>query len=174
MNESIRTLYEIHGVKNYYECHGNSYANPHKKYIQTLLNDLNCDSFITGIDFACGDGLVSQTLPDIKWVGVDPYLSNRYHIITNNKCIDSSMEDVAMGKCILPKVDVVVCSYCVDIFEKSYMSSFLWQLSLISNTLVIIRGNKKKLASNWWNLTNFMVEGKSCMSIYRVAHNIIM
>jgi hypothetical protein len=172
--DSIRSLYETHGVTCYYKHHGNDYTNPHKTHIQTLLCGLNCDNFKTGIDFACGDGLVSQTLPDVKWVGVDPYLGSRYHILTSNDFMVSSMEEVAVGSCVLPKVDVVVCSYCFDIFEKSYLNSFLWQLSLISNTLIIIRGNKKKLASNWWNLTDFVINGKSCMTIYGVAHNNIM
>ncbi len=170
--ESIRSMYERHGVSGYYALHRDSYVNPHGRDVESLLlNAIDVSNFKHGIDFSCGDGLVSRTLSGIKWVGVDPYMGERYTALTGNECIRSSMEDVTRGVVALPRVDVIVCSYCFDIFEKSYMEMFLWRLSQCSDVLVVIRGNKKVVGSKWWDVSYAKNKGRSNAVVYKVKRH---
>lgn len=159
-------MYDQHGVKNYYENHANEYFNPHAEDVKILLNRLDCYGIFSGIDFSCGDGLVSSHLHKLAWTGVDPYLNTRYTDITGNRCVRATMEEVSKSMVLLPIVDVVVCSYCIDIFEKSYMKNFLWHLSEISDKLVVIRSNKKVIDSICWELQDYEVSGRSHMTVY--------
>ena len=164
--DSIREKYSKYGVKEYYEKFGNEYSNPHDTNVMQLLGQIESRRYKTGIDFSCGDGLVSICLDSIRWIGVDPFLAKRYSAVTGNPVIECSMEQVSTGTTQLPVVDLVVCSYCFDIFERSYIDLFLWRLSLICDTLVVIRANKKVLESNWWHIDSTFKRGRSVMCIY--------
>lgn len=163
---SIREMYEKYGVQEYYKHHSDDYENPHADDVRSLLSMLDCSDIHTGIDFACGTGLVSSHLENIVWYGIDPYMSQKYAQITGNMSITGSMEQVSNGEVYVPIVDVIVCSYCFDIFEKSYMNKFLWRLSEWAQQLVVIRSNKKVVDSICWELVDTKIMGKSHMTIY--------
>lgn len=163
----IREQYKRHGVLGYYNLFSDQYHNPHSDNVVALLDAFDFTNFKVGLDFSCGDGLVSKTLPDIDWVGVDPFMGDRYESETGNKCISASMEQIVMGEVSIPNVDVIVCSYCLDIFEKSYIEMLLYRFHVSSNALITIRPNNKVLRSQWWELDKFVRMDKSRMSIYK-------
>lgn len=148
---SIRAQYEQHGVSGYYSEFSATYENPHQEFVRMLLNRVRDSRWQTGIDFSCGAGLVTQTWRSIDFVGVDPFMAERYEAETGRPCLVGSAEDVVNGKIKLPVSDVIVCSYAMDLIPKSYMMALGWLFAEAAENLVVLRPNKKILEHPAWN-----------------------
>lgn len=156
MTTAIRNEYTQMGVGNYYLQHANTYENPHSAFAIDCFNQLWKPQFTSVLDLACGDGLISKHLKASQFkgaiVGCDKYLSDRYTKETGNLCHVFSFEDIANGQHTLPKVDVVVISYALDLIEKSYLNNFMFALSLITDHLIVIRPNNHKVEHFSWSV----------------------
>lgn len=170
MTLSIRKEYETLGVDNYYSDHAETYHNPHASFALTCLDQLWKPSFKSVLDFACGDGLVSKHLAKTKQVnsvvGCDKFLFSRYQRETHNQCFAYSFEDIANGNFEMPKVDVIVLSYAIDLVEASYLSTMLYGLSTIADNLIIIRPNNHVVEHFAWQLEQSVKVEKSRGMLY--------
>lgn len=146
---SIRAQYERHGVAGYYAEHAAEYVNPHAQAVRELLSKIWDDRWRTGLDFAAGAGLVTVCCDKTEFIGVEPYLAERYTQETGRPCLRVSAQDVAAGA-QLPECDVIVISYALDLIPKTYLPALLWEFARVANSLVIIRPNSKVLDHPAW------------------------
>lgn len=170
MTLSIRKEYETLGVDTYYSDNAETYHNPHANFALNCLDRLWKKDFISVLDFACGDGLVSKHLAKNKAVrsvvGCDKFLFSRYQRETRNECFQYSFEDVALGLFELPKVDVVVFSYAIDIVEQSYLNNLLYSLSTIADNMIVIRPNNHVVEHFSWSVSESVKVEKSRGILY--------
>lgn len=149
---SIRAQYEQHGVAGYYAEHAGSYANPHAHAVVSLLHQVWDERWTSGIDLACGDGLVTKTKGNVcEFIGIDPYLNDRYTQETGRACIRASAQHIVGGTVCLPKAKVIVCSYAFDLIPQSFTHDLLWRLADAADNLVVIRPNKKVIDHLMWS-----------------------
>lgn len=171
MTLSIRKEYDAFGVDTYYSNHAETYHNPHALFALKCIESLWLDDFKTVLDFACGDGLVSKYLSKAKniqsVVGCDKFMFERYERETHNQCFQYSFEDIANGKFELPKVDVIVFSYAIDLVESSYLNTLLYGLSTVADNLIIIRPNGHVVDHFAWKLENSVKVEKSRGMLYQ-------
>lgn len=173
MTTAIRNEYTQMGVGNYYLQNADTYENPHSNFAINCLNQLWNPAFSTVLDLACGDGLISKHLKNSQFkgtiVGCDKYLSARYMKETGNHCHSFSFEEIANGQHDLPKVDVIVISYALDLIEKSYLNTFMFALSLISDNLIVIRPNNHKVDHFAWTVAQGSRSEKARGVLYKTV-----
>lgn len=140
----IYNEYALHGVDEYYKKYAKDYYNPHEGKINEILDDVVLVNYLCSynkiLDFACGDGLVSQKIKsknkNIVVKGSDPYFNNKY-------CdYNFSFDDIICGK-LLEKFDVVICSYAYHLLSPNKRYDFLTQLAIIAKIFIIISPSKK-------------------------------
>lgn len=167
---SIRSCYEELGVDGYYKSHADAYVNPHSAGVVWLLRSMNVDDITTGLDFGCGDGLVTKTLTSVAFTGFDPYMGSRYEHETGRPCIRASASDLASGQVELPSVDLIVCSYVIDILPESLLPNLLWQFSRIGKKLVTLRPNRHRLDSPHWSLESIRKIDKTVLAMHNLIY----
>lgn len=171
MSLSIRKEYETLGVDNYYIENAESYHNPHAIFALQCIEKLWTESFKNVLDFACGDGLASKYLRKNKNVdsiiGCDKFMFSRYERETKNQCFRFSFEDIANGNFELPKVDVIVFSYAIDLVKASYLNNLLYNLSNVSDNLIVVRPNNHTVEHFSWKLEQFVKVEKSRGMLYK-------
>jgi len=166
----IRNMYSTYGVKDYYENHSNEYSNPHEKYIQTLLEQVNIKGDV--LDLSCGDGAASLAISDCKVIGCDPYLYEQYELRTGNPCLRFSFDDIINGALQDMKFNSIICSFALHLCEKSKLNTLLYQLSRISNELIIITPHKRpEVNSSFWKLNSIIKENKVTLKKYESLYN---
>ena len=180
MNEyfdtSIRSNYELLGVEDFYNKIGGEYKNPHIDDIERCIKrciSYGFDKFDNVLDLASGTGEVTTILnklgyKDINIIGCDPYLFREYELNTNKKCLKYSFEDIQKGLLNNLLFDTIICSYALHLAEESILPELFWNLSLISNILIVISPNNKPVLkdNNGWELDKYFKEGKSKCRIY--------
>lgn len=170
MTLSIRKEYETLGVDTYYSDHAETYHNPHAAFALNCLDQLWEKDFKSVLDFACGDGLISKHLAKTQSVdsvvGCDKFLFSRYIKETHNECFQYSFEDIANGNFEMPKVDVIVFSYAIDLVESSYLNTMLYGLSTVAENLIVIRPNNHVVEHFAWTLSNSVKVEKSRGMLY--------
>lgn len=171
--ESVRKGYEKLGVDNYYKIHSNDYVNPHFEIIKNLLEDyLKTNNIGNNIlDLCCGSGEVTTILKSFderyQIVGLDPYLYNTYHKNTNNECLSFDFKDIVCGKLKQHRYDTIICSFAMHLCEESMLNSLLYQLSLVTNNLIIITPHKRPDIHNWFVLKNEYTKDRVRLRIYK-------
>lgn len=170
MTLSIRKEYETLGVDTYYSDHAETYHNPHAVFALNCLDQLWKKDFKSVLDFACGDGLVSKHLAKTQCVdgivGCDKFMFSRYIKETHNECFQYSFEDISNGAFELPKVDVIVFSYAIDLVGSSYLNTMLYGLSTVSDNLIVIRPNNHVVDHFAWSLHKTVKTEKSRGMLY--------
>lgn len=155
----IRDNYVNQTVEGYYLSNSHSYVNPHyniiKENLVSFIEDSNI-SFFNMLDLCCGSGEVSKILTNSVNVGCDPYMHTRYINETNNKCYSYNFKDIAIGK-LTERFDLIVCSFALHLCEKSLLHNVLYNLSLISDNLIIVSPNKNPIIDKYWVLTNSII-----------------
>jgi SAM-dependent methyltransferase len=156
---SIRNNYSNQTVEGYYNSNSHSYINPHygiiKENLIKFIEDCNI-SFITTLDLCCGSGEISKILVNSVNTGCDPYLYQRYIKETNNKCYKFDFKDIANNK-LIGKFDLIVCSFALHLCNKSLLPNVLYNLSCISDKLLVISPNKNPTIDKYWNLSNSII-----------------
>lgn len=66
----------------------------------------------------------------------------------------------------MPKVDVIVLSYAIDLVESSYLSTMLYGLSTIADHLIVIRPNNHVVEHFAWQLSKTVKVEKSRGMLY--------
>lgn len=176
--DAIRTEYEDMGVEDFYKKKGNEYINPHLGDIEKSVRRIDHNSFVdmsNVLDLACGTGEVTNILNDLDYYnieGVDLYLCNEYEKNTEYKCTELSFQDIQQGKLKDKKYSTIFCSYALHLADKSILHDLLWELSLISDYLVIISPTKKpEISEDSWELEHSFIEGKSKVRIFYSKNN---
>jgi hypothetical protein len=170
---AIRTEYEDMGVEDFYKKKGDEYYNPHLQYIKESIKKIVYDNIIDlskVLDLATGTGEVTNILNELGFYNIeatDPYLYKEYEDNTGYKCMKYSFQDIQQGKLRDKKYSSIICSYGLHLANKSILHDLFWELSMISEYLVIISPNKRPDVSNdSWVLDNEFTIGKSKIRIY--------
>jgi len=170
---AIRTEYEELGVEDFYKKKGNEYKNPHlediKKSIKTIVDSGKVDlSYV--LDLAAGTGEVTNILNDLGYYDIeatDPYLFKEYEESTGYRCMKFSFQDIQQGKLRNKKYSTIICSYALHLADKSILHGVFWELSMISDYLVIISPNKSPIVNeDSWELDYEFRIGKNKNRIY--------
>lgn len=167
----ITNQYRKIGVDKYYEDFSFEYENPHKGNVISCLEKIYDKKWSNILDLACGDGLISKWIKfynqDAEIIGCDKFMHDRYQKETGNFCYQHSFEDIANHKVSFDThFDVIICSYAIDLVPSSYMAKLLWELSNISNNLLLIRPNNHLIESYEWTLSNKIKVEKSRATLY--------
>lgn len=171
--DSVRNGYEKFGVENYYKLHSKDYKNPHRSIIEKILSDTRCNQYIKGnvLDLCCGSGEVTKILKSRglcnECIGCDPYTYDLYKEETGCQCLQYSFKDIALGVLSSEDYSVIVCSFALHLCESSMLDTVLYQLSRISDILIIITPHKRPEIRNYWNLVDEFVVDRVRCRIYK-------
>ena len=117
-----------------------------------------------------GTGEITNILNDLGYyniTGLDLYLCKEYEDNTGYKCMEMSFDDIQQGKLQDKKYTTIICSYALHLADKSILHDLLWELSLISEYLVILSPTKKpEISDDSWELIYSFTNGKSKNRIY--------
>jgi len=166
--KSVREGYINHGIELYYKTQ--DYNNPHARIIEnhmTLVSDKLDMSNV--LDLACGDGLVS-TLCCVRLgrvTGCDPYLYQSYKEKTGNECYDYTFQDIANGSLSHERYSSIICSFAMHLCEKSVLPNLLYQLAVMSDTLVIVSPHKRPEVNQYWELSDELYMDKVRTRIFK-------
>jgi len=170
---AIRTEYEDMGVEDFYKKKGNEYKNPHLEYIKESIKKIVDSGEVdlsNVLDLAAGTGEVTSVLNDLGYYDIeatDPYLFKEYEDNTGYKCMKYSFQDIQQGKLSDKKYTAVICSYALHLADKSILHDLFWELSMISDYLIIISPNKRpEVSEDSWELIKEFVNVKSKIRIY--------
>jgi SAM-dependent methyltransferase len=165
--KKITEIYRSVGVQEYYKTVGSEYVNPHKDFVYNCLDELNCTSSGTVLDLACGTGDVSKYFNPVSCVGSDKFLYKEYQTITGNNCYQYSFEDIAdFNFDIKENIDLIVCSYAIDLVPSTYLNKLLYSLSTISTRMILIRPNSHIVPEQYWRVVQKVKHGKSRGVLY--------
>jgi len=165
---SIRSQYESHGVKLFYQEYFNEYKNPHEPIIHKIIeivDDQWTVNFSNCLDLACGTGEITKILLKLGYENIDAcdaYSSEYYEKNVNRKCKVLSFDDIIHGKMDDMQYSIIICSFALHLLETSKLAIFLYKLSQISDQLLILSPHKKPIIKEeWgWSLINEMVLDK--------------
>jgi hypothetical protein len=174
---AIRTEYETHGVRAYYEQQGAHYRNPHEAALARALAaavrawqpDLS-----QVLDLACGSGEATLTLRALgagATHGVDPYTGRAYLERTGQPAEPLSFEAVAAGALAGRHYSLIVCSYALHLLAPSRLPQLAYALSLLAPGLLVLTPHKHPtLRPEWgWGLVGEMVVERVRVRFYRSA-----
>lgn len=139
----IRNEYEKFGVDNYYKDFSEEYENPHFETIKELLNKISIEGSV--LDLCCGSGEVTKILSINNIVGCDPYMYEVYYKKTGKKSFKFNFKEIAEGALYGTYFDTVICSFALHLCELSLLEKVLYQLSIITNELIVISPHKRPI-----------------------------
>ncbi len=174
----IRQEYEQHSVRGFYESFGAAYRNPHEGAIAKLVAlsvdrwQLNCDRVL---DLACGSGEVTLALHSLGYhniSGIDPYTYAAYSERTGKEAETYSFEDIADGVLNGRNYSLIICSFALHLVSISWLPLVIYQLSLITSSLVVITPNKTPhLKTEWgWMLLDEIAINRVRARLYQTAN----
>jgi SAM-dependent methyltransferase len=174
----IRQEYEQHSVRVFYENFGAAYRNPHEGAIAKLVElsvdrwQLNCDRVL---DLACGSGEVTLALHSLGYQnisGIDPYTYAAYRERTGQEAETYSFEDIADGALSGRNYSLIICSFALHLVSISWLPLVIYQLSLITSSLVVITPNKNpNLKTEWgWMLLDEIAINRVRARLYQTAN----
>ena len=155
---SIRQEYQEYGSPEEFYTSGSQYENPHKEVIHKHIDNIASSLDLTGrvLDLGCGTGIASERLSfhgAKRITGCDPYLNKEYEKETGNSCARYNFKDIAQGRMYhLGHFSLVIASFSLHLCEKSMMTHLLFNLSQMSDKLVIISPHKKPEINQFWSL----------------------
>lgn len=171
--DSVRKGYEELGIEKYYEKHNEDYENPHYEIIKQLLREYveNNDIGENILDLCCGSGEITTILEscnkDYKITGLDPYTKKAYKKRTNRECLSYTFKDIVQGKMLEKKYDTIICSFAMHLCEESMLDMLLYQLSQITNNLIILTPHKRPNIKNWFEMKEEYIKNKVKLRIYK-------
>lgn len=173
--QSIRKGYEEYSVKGFYEQFGDEYRNPQEAALQEVLQ-LSVNKWQLDLqkvlDLACGSGEVTLTLQNLgcnNIDGIDPYTYNAYLKRTLQEAEPYTFEDIASGVLHDRHYSLIVCSFALHLLSESRLPVVAYQLSLISDSIVIITPHKRPhLKPEWgWNFVDEIMFNRVRSRLYK-------
>lgn len=169
--ESVRHGYENLGIEGYYKIHSEDYNNPHFLYIKRLvINYTNKNDIGHNIlDMCCGSGEITTILNEVgeyNVEGLDPYTESAYVKNTGKECMKYSFKDIVCGALKNKRYDTVICSFAMHLCEESMLNMLLFQISLVTDRLIIITPHKRPEITNWFKLNCEMKYNKVKLRVY--------
>lgn len=171
MSYSIRAGYEELGIDEYYKKHSDDYRNPHYKEIKYLLKEyLKTHSIGTNIlDLCCGSGEITQILNEIgeyNIEGLDPYTEPAYKKNTGKECLRYDFKDLVNGALENRRYDTIICCFAMHLCEQSMLSNLLYQLSRMSDRLIILTPHKRPEINKCFSLQDEVLYNRVRLRIY--------
>lgn len=167
--KGIRNEYAEIGVEKFYQLHGSDYRNPHEEIIARLVSIAQKKGVVGKkvLDLCCGSGEVTLALKQCEVIGVDPFTTNAYYSRTGKLPLQLSFTDIAMGR-LSGQYDSVICSFALHLCPESMLPTVLWNLSEVSDTLVVISPNKRPYCDNisGWIMVDETIVDRVRMRIY--------
>jgi hypothetical protein len=154
--KNIRNLYQKHGVKEFYQNFGKEYRNPHEQIVKNIISELYTSdelNFENVLDLACGSGEVTVILQELGCdtvQGCDPYTYEAYFNRIGNTALRLSFEDIQTGALKDRKYSLIICSFALHLLDLSRLPGLIFELSNITNNLVVITPHKKPYLDQSW------------------------
>ena len=135
------------GVESFYKNNGDTYQNPHYRYIKKLLlqNEARID-YRNILDFCCGSGEVSQVIDEIGFknsTGCDPYTQKAYSLRMKKPCLGYSFEEVIKGKLPKKHYSSIICSFAMHLCDEKQLYPLTQRLFDCTKQIVIITPHKR-------------------------------
>lgn len=171
MNNSIRAGYEKLGIDEYYKQHSEDYTNPHYKTIEHILKNY-IETYDIGkniLDLCCGSGEITRILDSIgnyNIEGLDPYTAPAYAKNTDKECYIYNFKDIVNGALENKKYDTIICSFAMHLCEESMLNNLLYQLSRITDILIILTPHKRPEINKWFKLKDEILYNKVRLRMY--------
>lgn len=159
MTDSIRSKYEQHGARAFYERHGAEYRNPHEPAIRRLLETAVRTwplDLADVLDLACGSGEVTLALRELgakRISGIDPFTADAYLARTSQPAELHSFEQIASGALAGRRFSLIVCSFALHLVEPSRLPALMFELSRVSDSLVVLTPHKRPVLKPAWGWT---------------------
>lgn len=168
---SVRAGYQELGIEDYYKKHNEDYTNHHYNSIKYLLKEyLKAHNIGKDIlDLCCGSGEVTRILSEVGEYnidGLDPYTGPAYKKNTGKDCLIHDFKDIVNGAIENERYDTVICSFAMHLCEESMLNNLLYQLSRITNKLIILTPHKRPEIKNWFKLEDEILYNKVKLRIY--------
>jgi SAM-dependent methyltransferase len=154
--QAIRAAYEQYGVRGFYERFGDTYRNPHEQAIRAALRqaiELWRPALDRVLDLACGSGEVTLALRELGATavhGIDPFTYRAYAERTGDLAERYTFEQIAAGALAGRSYSAIVCSFALHLLAPSWLPALAAQLSLISDTLLVLTPHKRPLLKPEW------------------------
>lgn len=176
MSNSVRAGYEKLGVEGYYKNHNEDYSNPHFNIINALLSDYIKHNNIGDnvLDLCCGSGEITSILNsvgDYHIDGLDPYTAPAYKKNTGKECLMYDFKDIVNGALENRRYNTIICSFAMHLCEQSMLNSLLYQLSTISENLIILTPHKRPEITQWWKEVYREKNNKVTIKVYKSLNN---
>ena len=173
--QSIRGQYEKHGVQGFYEQYGDQYRNPHEFAIREVLARAVTTwqpDLAHVLDLACGSGEVTLALKELGCTridGIDPYTGNAYTERTGQHAEPFTFAQIASGILSGRHYSLIVCSFALHLLEDSRLPTLAYQLSLITDGLLILTPHKRpEIDASWgWTIVGELVEDRVRARYYK-------
>ena len=160
---AIRAGYEQYGVEGFYRRFGASYRNPHEPAVRAAIVQSAARWHIPAasgspvLDLACGSGEVTLALQSLgcDWIdAIDPYTYEAYAARTGRTAERLTFEELAAGALAGRRYRTIVCSFALHLVEPSRLPALMLQLSLVSETLLVLTPHKRPdIRAEWgWSL----------------------
>lgn len=167
--KSVRNGYENLGIEKYYEQNKDTYVNPHKEIVQSLLRYAK-DNWNLGnnlLDLCCGSGEATEIFKNCNITGSDPYTYNLYMKNTGKSCNTQTFKDIVCDG-LIGNYNTVICSFAMHLCEESMLPILLWQISQKTEKLLILTPHKRPNCDNisGWKVEKIKKEGKVTMTLY--------
>lgn len=152
LKNSVREGYVLEGVDGYYLSHSETYSNPHFLIIKEIIEKERIKGSV--LDLCCGSGEVSKVLKGCFIIGSDPYTYNLYKKNTGYSCYSFSFLDIAQGKLSSENIyfDYIICSFALHLCPVSLLPMVLYELSRVSEKLIILSPHKRPYIKEYWVL----------------------
>jgi hypothetical protein len=156
---AIRTAYERHGVRGFYQQFGGAYRNPHERAVRAALRAAVARWPIDlshVLDLACGSGEATLALRELGCEsidGVDPYTYSAYAERTGAVAEAYTFERIAAGALAGRRYSAIVCSFALHLVEASRLPALVCQLSLLGDALLILTPHKRPQLRPEWGWT---------------------
>lgn len=175
--KGIRNEYaKFDSIESYYKENSKTYENPHisiiEEHLSTLIRDGKINKEHKILDLCCGTGQVTLFLNKNginKISGCDPYTYEEYEKRTGIKPYRHTFLDIANGNHSFKEkeFDLIICSFAMHLCEKSILPNLMYNLSSISDELIILSPNNKPEINIFWDCEMEEKKDKVRTKIYK-------
>ena len=170
---SIRSEYERHGVRAFYEGSGGRYRNPHEPVLRRVIEAAVgawAPDLSSVLDLACGSGEATLALRRVgarAIDGIDPHTTAAYEARTGCPAEGFSFEEIAAGALSARRYSLIVCSFALHLVEPSRLPALSFQLSRIADSLLVATPHKRPAIDTTWG---WSLEGELAVERVRTRY----